>query len=208
MGTLWEQPLPSPRSILYSQAVQQQKSRSEWTKKSLSLWHYQLQKDCVQKKKKSPNCLTHCLKVFHIHFTIRVVLSEVISERGPKRWIRLERFIHFGVKALPSPPVLQTSVDPIYLHQPKRNGREDGREPAQLQWRRGIEPQHHGAALAKTWMRAKQKSASTATFSFSPSPDKSFLDYYLLLIKKEHCHEENKTEIAPLGGSAEAERDH
>lgn len=34
------------------------KSRSEWAKKSLSLWHYQPQKDCVQKK--SPNCLTHC----------------------------------------------------------------------------------------------------------------------------------------------------
>lgn len=111
--------LPSQSSILYSQAVPQRKSRSEWSRKkhnTLAL---------------SPSetlfflSLVCHLKVFYTHFILRELLLRIISQRGPKSETRFEKFIHVGVDA---PSLLQESVEAIYLCKPKRKGREDKRE--------------------------------------------------------------------------------
>lgn len=119
METLQEQPLPSQSSILYSQAMLQRKSRSEWSRKkhnTLAL---------------SPSetlfflFLVYHLKVFYTHFILRELLLRTISQRGPKSEISFEKFIHVGVDI---PPRLQKRMDAIYLCKPKRKGREDKKE--------------------------------------------------------------------------------
>lgn len=138
METLQEQPLPSQSSILYFQAAPQWKSRSEWSRKSITLWHYHPQKHSFFL------FLVCHLKFFNIHFILRELLLRTISERGSKSEIGFEKFIYVGVG---TPFLLQQKVDAIYLCKTKRKGREDKRE-TQSSRRRDIK---HTRKSRKTW---------------------------------------------------------
>lgn len=119
METLWEQPLPSQSSILYSQAAPQRKSRREWSRKK----HNTL---ALSPPETLFFLFLVChLKVFYTCFILRELLLRGISQRGPKSEIRFEKFIHVRED---TPPLLQKSVDAIYLCKLKRKGREDKRE--------------------------------------------------------------------------------